>query len=142
LSPILWIHQPSTTELGEASKAVRLVLPRQLPTTFELAYDTTKGVLSASLGQLQFGAPEGLQNHASLFPVDVSALDFRFLSHAIIDEKHKLLVCAVPKVASSEFKKLFLRLKGDPDWLEEPWWKMRNLTTLYKVSSFWLTTTK
>jgi len=38
------------------------------------------------------------------------------------------------QVASSEFKKLFLRLQGDPTWREEPWWKMRNLTTLYKVS--------
>ena len=57
----------------------------------------------------------------------------RYLSHAVIDERRKLLVCAIPKVASSEFKKLFLRLGGDPGWREEPWWKMKNLTTLYKV---------
>jgi hypothetical protein len=31
----------------------------------------------------------------------------------------------VLQVASSEFKKLFLRLEGDPDWMNDPWWKMR-----------------
>ena len=36
-------------------------------------------------------------------------------------------------MASSEWKKLFLRLQDDGDWRAEPWWKMRNLTTLYKV---------
>lgn len=37
------------------------------------------------------------------------------------------------KVASSEWKKLFLRLQGDPNWRDEPWWKLKNLTTLYKL---------
>jgi len=134
LSPILWIHQPSTTQLGEASESVGLALPRRTPSACDVANDSTKNSPSAKPEQLHTAAREGFDNQASLFPVDVSALDFRFLSHAIIDEKHKLLVCAIPKVASSEFKKLFLRLKGDPAWLEEPWWKMRNLTTLYKVT--------
>ncbi len=67
------------------------------------------------------------------WPLDLDPIEFRYLSHAIIDEKHKLLICAIPKVASSEWKKLFLRFQGDLNWREEPWWKMRNLTTLYKV---------
>ena len=68
-----------------------------------------------------------------LFLPTIDPVEFRFLSHVIVDEKHKFLVCTVPKVASSEWKKLFLRLIGDPDWRSEPWWKHRNLTTLYKL---------
>jgi hypothetical protein len=45
-----------------------------------------------------------------LFPVDINPIDFRFLSHAIIDEKHKLLICAVPKVCSVCFFSLFLNI--------------------------------
>jgi len=33
-----------------------------------------------------------------LLPIDIDALDFRYLSHAVIDEDRKLLICTIPKV--------------------------------------------
>lgn len=133
VSPILWTHYPSTADPDGAWAAAGLLLPRRPPLVSVPAHGhgTTLPADDATLAKSN--ERERLATQRSLFPVDVSALDFRYLSHAIIDEQHKLLVCAIPKVASSEFKKLFLRLQGDPDWRAEPWWKMRNLTTLYKV---------
>lgn len=39
-----------------------------------------------------------------------------------------VLWMAAGKVASSEWKKLFFRLRGDTEWRTEPWWKMRCAT--------------
>ena len=35
-------------------------------------------------------------------------------------ERHKLVICAIPKVASTELIKLIYRLDGDPKWFREP----------------------
>lgn len=34
------------------------------------------------------------------WPLELDPIEFRYLSHAIIDEEHKLLICAIPKVSA------------------------------------------
>ena len=41
--------------------------------------------------------------------------NYRFLNHFLVDEKRKVLFCAVPKVASSNWRRFFILLKGKVD---------------------------
>jgi hypothetical protein len=45
------------------------------------------------------------------------------LRDLLLDTKAKLAICPIEKVASSELKKLLLRMMGDARWRDEPWFK-------------------
>jgi len=45
------------------------------------------------------------------------------LRDLLLDKPSKLGICPIEKVASSELKKLMLRMMGDPKWRDEPWFK-------------------
>lgn len=53
------------------------------------------------------------------------------LRDLLLDKPSKLGICPIEKVASSELKKLMLRMMGDPKWRDEPWFK----GGIHKVSS-------
>ena len=55
-------------------------------------------LLAEPRAQVSTQAPEAQRTLA----LDMDSVEFRYLSHAIIDEKHKLLICAIPKVPSAE----------------------------------------
>ena len=38
------------------------------------------------------------------------------MAELIVSEKHRFIFCAIPKVATTQFKQLFLRLNGDTNW--------------------------
>ena len=136
LGPLLWTHE-STSGLSAnvASQSLTITPASPIESSSEdIVHNSEKSSTPSSRVGVSNGVhSESQQGRRLLFPIDIDAVDFRYLSHAVVDEDRKLLVCAIPKVASSEWKKLFLRMQGDPDWRAEPWWKMRNLTTLYKV---------
>ncbi|KAJ1454986.1 Sulfotransferase, partial [Pelagophyceae sp. CCMP2097] len=60
-------------------------------------------------------------------PLAYRLVELRYASHHMyFNEEHKLLYCSVPKVACTEFMRLFFRLQGrnqDTDWKENPHFK-------------------
>lgn len=45
------------------------------------------------------------------------------LRDILLNSDAKIGICPIEKVASSELKKLLLRMLGDPKWRDEPWFK-------------------
>ena len=45
------------------------------------------------------------------------------LRDIMLDKKSQVAICPIEKVASSELKKLLLRMLGDAKWRDEPWFK-------------------
>ena len=52
--------------------------------------------------------------------------------HAYVDLDRKLLYCAIPKVACTEFIRLMFRLEGDPFWWKDPHFRTDAPTLLKK----------